>query len=95
MTNLLPRASTTRDDDDDQSDDDRNVILRKLWGLAKGAGLVNVSVLRSMRQACDSDFFLDLVREDDGDVMVDPRTAYVDYNKLPPEWSKNVRERKK
>jgi hypothetical protein len=63
--------------------DERNAVAKAVFDKATTGGQVEEVMLRNLQKACDAQVYQRLVNPDNG--------RSVDFNRLPPSWSRNVR----
>ena len=65
--------------------EERNQVASALFEKAKTAGMVDMNMVKNMRKAVDNNVMQDLFHE------LKDRTGHIDYNNIPPAWSRNIR----
>ena len=63
--------------------DERNSVASATFSKAVTAGQVDQTVVRNLQKACDAEVYHRLLEQD--------RERYIDFDKLPPAWGRNVR----
>jgi hypothetical protein len=66
---------------------ERNKIAQAVFEKAVAASQVDVTVLKTLQKACDSSVLQDLLSKG----MPEPKKGHYDYERIPTQWSRNVR----
>ena len=65
--------------------EERNKVASALLDKARAAGMVDLNMIKNMRKAVDNHIMQELMIE------LQDKKGHVDYNNIPPSWSRNVR----
>ena len=66
--------------------EERNRVALALFEKARTAGMIDMNMIKNMRMAVDSHVMQELF----ADITTD-RQGHINYNNIPPAWSRNVR----